>query len=127
MKDSRITLNILSSSLIVLVMVLIVFVLLKAGEVAYEMGFRVFTEPAMDASPGRDVAVRVEKEMSGLELGSVLEEKKLVDNGVLFAIQLRLSAYAGKLKAGTYTLNTSQTAVEMIRLLAGEGTEDTEE
>ncbi|MCI9004229.1 MAG: endolytic transglycosylase MltG [Lachnospiraceae bacterium] len=127
MKDSRITLNILSSSLNVLVMVLIVFVLLKAGEVAYEMGFRVFTEPAMDASPGRDVAVRVEKEMSGLELGSVLEEKKLVDNGVLFAIQLRLSAYAGKLKAGTYTLNTSQTAVEMIRLLAGEGTEDTEE
>jgi len=126
-KDSRITLNILSSSLNVLVMVLIVFVLLKAGEVAYEMGFRVFTEPAMDASPGRDVAVRVEKEMSGLELGSVLEEKKLVDNGVLFAIQLRLSAYAGKLKAGTYTLNTSQTAVEMIRLLAGEGTEDTEE
>ena len=127
MKDSRITLNILSSSLNVLVMVLIVFVLLKAGEVAYEMGFRVFTEPAMDASPGRDVAVRVEKEMSGLELGSVLEEKKLVENGVLFAIQLRLSAYAGKLKAGTYTLNTSQTAVEMIRLLAGEGTEDTEE
>ena len=127
MKDSRITLNILSSSLNVLVMVLIVFVLLKAGEVAYEMGFRVFTEPAMDASPGRDVAVRVEKEMSGLELGSVLEEKKLVDNGVLFAIQLRLSAYAGKLKAGTYTLNTFQTAVEMIRLLAGEGTEDTEE
>ena len=127
MKDSRITLNILSSSLNVLVMVLIVLVLLKAGEVAYEMGFRVFTEPAMDASPGRDVAVRVEKEMSGLELGSVLEEKKLVDNGVLFAIQLRLSAYAGKLKAGTYTLNTSQTAVEMIRLLAGEGTEDTEE
>ena len=127
MKDSRITLNILSSSLNVLVMVLIVFVLLKAGEVAYEMGFRVFTEPAMDASPGRDVAVRVEKEMSGLELGSVLEEKKLVDNGVLFAIQLRLSAYAGKLKAGTYTLNTSQPAVEMIRLLAGEGTEDTEE
>ena len=127
MKDSRITLNILSSSLNVLVMVLIVFVLLKAGEVAYEMGFRVFTEPAMDASPGRDVAVRVEKEMSGLELGSVLEEKKLVDNGVLFAIQLRLSAYAGKLKAGTYTLNSSQTAVEMIRLLAGEGTEDTEE
>ncbi len=127
MKDSRITLNILSSSLNVLVMVLIVFVLLKAGELAYEMGFRVFTEPAMDASPGRDVAVRVEKEMSGLELGSVLEEKKLVDNGVLFAIQLRLSAYAGKLKAGTYTLNTSQTAVEMIRLLAGEGTEDTEE
>ena len=127
MKDSRITLNILSSSLNVLVMVLIVFVLLKAGELAYEMGFRVFTEPAMDASPGRDVAVRVEKEMSGVELGSVLEEKKLVDNGVLFAIQLRLSAYAGKLKAGTYTLNTSQTAVEMIRLLAGEGTEDTEE
>lgn len=127
MKDSKMTLNILSSSLNVLIMVLIVFMLLKAGEIAYEMGYRVFTEPAMDASPGRDVAVRVEKEMSGLELGSMLEEKKLVDNGTLFAIQLRLSAYAGKVKAGTYTLNTSQTAGEIIRLLAGEGAEDAEE
>ncbi|MCI9531777.1 MAG: endolytic transglycosylase MltG [Lachnospiraceae bacterium] len=127
MKDSKIALNILSSSLNVLVMVLILFVLLKAGEVAYGLGYRIFTEPAMEASPGRDVAVRVEKDMSGIELGSMLEEKRLVDNGFLFAIQFGLSAYADKVKAGTYTLNTSQTAGEIIRLLAGEGAEDTEE
>lgn len=127
MKDSKMALSILSSSLNILVMVLILFVLLKAGGIAYDMGYRVFTEPAMDVSPGRDVAVRVEKGMSGMELGSRLEEKRLVDNGLLFAIQLRLSAYAGKLKEGTYTLNTSQTAGEIIQLLAGEGAEDTEE
>ncbi len=71
--------------------------------------------------------MRVEKDMSGIELGSMLEEKRLVDNGFLFAIQFGLSAYADKVKAGTYTLNTSQTAGEIIRLLAGEGAEDTEE
>ena len=71
--------------------------------------------------------MRVEKGMSSLELGSRLEEKRLVDNGLLFTIQLRLSAYADKLKEGTYTLNTSQTAEEMIQVLAGEGAEDTEE
>ncbi len=127
MKDSKMALSILSSSLNILVMVLILFVLLKAGGIAYDMGYRVFTEPAMDVSPGRDVAVRVEKGMSSLELGSRLEEKRLVDNGLLFTIQLRLSAYADKLKEGTYTLNTSQTAEEMIQVLAGEGAEDTEE
>ncbi len=127
MKDSKMVLNILSSSLNVLVMVLILFVLLKAGGIAYDLGYRVFTEPAMEASPGRDVAVRVEKDMSGLELGSMLEEKRLVDNGFLFAIQLGLSAYGDKVKAGTYTLNTSQDAGQIIRLLAGEGAEDTEE
>jgi UPF0755 protein len=127
MKSSKMTLSILNSVLSILIMVLILFVTLKAGEAAYALGYRIFTEPAVDREPGRDVTVRLQEGMSAQELGSLLEEKGLVDNGILFAIQLKLSALEDKLKSGKYTLNTSQTAEEMIQVLAGEETEETEE
>ncbi len=127
MQNGKTALNLLSSALNVLLLTLILFVLLKAGGIAYDMGYRIFTEPAMDVEPGRDVAVRVETGMSGLKLGSLLEEKRLVDSGLLFSVQLALSSYGKKIKPGTYTLNTSQTAEEMLLTLAGEGAEEEEE
>lgn len=37
-----------------------------------------------------------------------------------------MSAYHGKLKAGTYTLNTSMTAKDMMAVMAAEAEESTE-
>ena len=125
MKSSKMALSVLNSVLGILIMVLILFVTLKAGEAAYNLGYRVFTEPSVDKEPGKDVTVR--KGISATELGSLLEEKGLVDNGVLFSIQLYLSSFDDKLKSGDYVLNTSQTAEEMIQILAGEETEEAEE
>ncbi len=127
MRSSKMALSILNSVLGLLIMVLILFVTLKAGAAAYALGYRIFTEPAVDKEPGKDVTVRLRKGMSPSELGSLLEEKGLVDNGTLFSIQLRLSSFDDKLKSGSYTLNTSQTAEEMIQILAGEETEEAEE
>ncbi|GFI31632.1 MAG: aminodeoxychorismate lyase [Lachnospiraceae bacterium] len=127
MKSSKMALSVLNSVLGILIMVLILFVTLKAGEAAYNLGYRVFTEPSVDKEPGKDVTVRIQKGISATELGSLLEEKGLVDNGVLFSIQLYLSSFDDKLKSGDYVLNTSQTAEEMIQILAGEETEEAEE
>lgn len=120
MGNSKVMLNILYSVLSILMIVLIVFVFLKAGDVAYDLGYRVFTEPALEKAPGRDSTVKIEKGMSALELGNLLEEKQLVDNGLLFAIQLQISDYKDKIKAGKYTLNTSQTAKEMMQVMSEE-------
>lgn len=127
MKSSKMALSVLNSVLGILIMVLILFVTLKAGEAAYNLGYRVFTEPSVDKEPGKDVTVRIQKGISATELGSLLEENGLVDNGVLFSIQLYLSSFDDKLKSGDYVLNTSQTAEEMIQILAGEETEEAEE
>ena len=127
MKSSKMALSVLNSVLGILIMVLILFVTLEAGEAAYNLGYRVFTEPSVDKEPGKDVTVRIQKGISATELGSLLEEKGLVDNGVLFSIQLYLSSFDDKLKSGDYVLNTSQTAEEMIQILAGEETEEAEE
>ena len=127
MRNSKVVWNILNVALSILLAVLLAFVLLKAGEVAYDLGYRVFTEPALEETPGQDMSVVLTEGMSALELGSLLEEKRLVDSGLLFAIQLELSEYHDKIKAGKYTLNTSKNAQELMQILAGEEAEEKEE
>lgn len=127
MGKSKIALNVVGSVLSFSIMVLIVIVVLKAGKTAYDMGYRIFTEPAMEETPGQDMTVQIKDGMSSLELGNLLEEKKLVDSGLLFMIQLFVLDYDDKLKPGTYTLNTSQTAKEMMQVMAEEEIEETEE
>lgn len=87
---------------------------------AYDFGYRVFTESAVAAEPGEDVLVQIEDGMSDFALGKELEEKGLVRDGKLFALQLILSAYHNKLESGVYTLNTSMTPKEMIVSIANE-------
>ena len=47
-----------------------------------------------------------------------LKEKGLVEDAKLFFVQLKVSAYSGKLHSGVYTLNTSMTARDMMVLMA---------
>lgn len=81
----------------------------------------------MEETPGEDKTVKIKKDMSPLELGNLLEEKQLVDSGALFMLQLHVLDYDDKLKPGTYTLNTSQTAKEMMQVLSEEETEESAE
>lgn len=127
MGKGKIVLSVVSSILSISIMVLVVIVVLRAGKTAYGMGYRIFMEPAMEEAPGQDVTVEVKKGMSPMELGELLEGKKLVDSGVLFMLQLQVLDYNDKLKPGTYTLNTSQTAKEMMQVMAEEEVEEVTE
>ena len=64
--------------------------------------------------------------MSGSDIGSMLEDKGLIRDGKLFAVQLKLSAYSKKIKPGVYTLNTSMTAKEMMEVMSPVPEKDTE-
>jgi UPF0755 protein len=86
----------------------------------YDFGYRVFTEPAMEQAPGRDVMVLVKEDMSQREIAEMLEDKGLVRDSNLFLLQLKLSAYSGKLLPGVYTLNTSMEPKEMMVVMATE-------
>ena len=54
------------------------------------------------------------------EIAAKLKKEGLIRDASLFVWQERVSSYYGDEKAGTYTLNTSQTAEEMLAVLAGE-------
>ncbi len=120
MSASKVVLRILHVCISILVFLLVLFGLVKLGGQAYDLGYRVFTERPMENEPGTDVTVRVSEGMNALSLGTVLEEKGLVRDNKLFAVQMMLSAYAKKVKPGLYTLNTHQTAREMLKVMAAE-------
>lgn len=103
----------------IMVILLIVYAGVRISKTAYDFGYRVFTETAIDKAPGKDVDIQVTDDMSAKELGEELETKGLVRDASLFQIQLKLSAYSKKIKTGVYTLNTSMTPKEMIVVMAG--------
>lgn len=119
----------------IFILLIIAYVGVVLVTTAYEYGYRVFTESAVDSGKGKDVLVQIREGMSDLDIGTELEEKGLVRNAHLFAVQMKLSAYEGKLEPGVYTLKTSMTPKEMIvsmvqeqmeRKKATESTENTE-
>ena len=83
---------------------------------AYRFGYSVFTTPTAEQAPGRNVEFTV---LEGQTLRSVGEE--LVQNGLtassaVFVVQARIYGY--EILPGTYTLNTSQTIYEMLRIMS---------
>ena len=104
----------------VLAVVFVVWFTLSTSFKAHDFGYRVFTEPAMEAAPGINVEVTIEEGMSAKEIGKLLEKKGLVRDADLFVVQYKLSAYANEILAGTYTLNTSETAKEMMIIMSGQ-------
>lgn len=108
-----------------LIMLLVVYGTIRASSIAYDFGYRVFTEPPMAEAPGRDVLVTIEKTMGAKEIANSLLEKGLIRDANLFRLQYELSAYKGEIIPGTYILNTSMTAKEMMVIMA-EKVEDTE-
>lgn len=110
-----------------LILVLVVVGLVRAGQWAYDFGYRVYTESPVDSVPGTDKTVKVTSDMSAKEIGNILEEKGLIRDANLFVAQLKLSSYSGEIKSGTYTLNTSMTARDMMQIMsASDDTDETE-
>lgn len=96
----------------------------RAGQKAYDFGFRIFTEEAMTSEPGRDVAVTIVQGDSVLDIGKDFEEKGLIRDAYLFYVQKKCSVYDADVKPGFYTLNTSMTADDMFAIIAGRTDEE---
>lgn len=109
---------------VALAVAVIVFVY-KGALFAYDFGYRVFSEPAMTKEgEGWDVTVEVTMGKSALQVGELLQEKGLIRDAKLFYVQNLLSEYKDQLRAGIYTLNTSMTAKEMMRIMSAVPAED---
>ena len=101
-----------------LVVLLIAYGTLQASLVAYDFGYRVFTEPAMAEAPGVDVVVSIEESMGAKDIAKVLLEKGLIRDANLFWLQYQLSAYKGDIRPGMYTLNTSMAPKELMVVMS---------
>ena len=61
----------------IMVILLIVYAGVRISKTAYDFGYRVFTETAIDKAPGKDVDIQVTDGMSAKKLGEELEAKGL--------------------------------------------------
>ncbi len=127
MTAGKAILKVLTVSATILIWIFVVFALYRFGQYCYEMGYRVFTEPPMTtAENATDKLVTIDSDMNDFDIGKALEKKDLVDSGMLFVLQYKLSAYNGDIVPGTYTLSTSMTAKEMMAVMSHEDESSTE-
>lgn len=126
MNLNKLILKFVSISFSILVILLVVIGLIKLGSYCYDFGYRVFTETPVEEEPGTDVKVDVTDDLSEYQIGKLLKKDGLIRDANLFYAQLRMSAYHGKLKSGSYTLNTSMTSKDMMAVMAAESEESTE-
>ena len=108
-------------------LILVVVGIFKVGECAYTYCYSVVSDTAAEEEPGRDVSVSVTSDMSAGKVAKLLERKGLVKSADVFKIQMKITGYEDKIQPGKYVLNTSMRPREMLKILAGEETEEDEE
>ncbi len=108
-------------------LILVVVGIFKVGEYAYTYCYSVVSDTAAEEEPGRDVSVSVTSDMSAGKVAKLLERKGLVKSADVFKIQMKVTGYEDKIQPGKYVLNTSMRPREMLKILAGEETEEYEE
>ncbi|MCI6880270.1 MAG: endolytic transglycosylase MltG [Lachnospiraceae bacterium] len=108
-------------------LILVVVGIFKVGEYAYTYCYSVVSDTAAEEEPGRDVSVSVTSDMSAGKVAKLFERKGLVKSADVFKIQMKVTGYEDKIQPGKYVLNTSMRPREMLKILAGEETEEDEE
>lgn len=110
--------SIFSVAVKVVLAIIVVLFVYKYAIIAYNYGYRVFTEPPVSMGEGRSITVSIGEDNTTLEIGEMLETKGLIRDSKLFFLQELASENHGKIKAGKYELSTSMTAPEMISIMA---------
>ncbi len=118
---------ILETAVRIIILLVIISFVYKAGAKAYDFGYRVFAERPMTMGVGRDVIVTIPDGKGPRQIGSILVDRGLIRDANLFFVQELLSAYHGKLKSGTYTLNTAMNSTQMMEVMSGSDEESEEE
>lgn len=127
MKTRDLVFAVLGTITKVIVTILVVYYVYQGALIAYDYGYRIFAEPAMtEEGEGWEVKVTVPMGSSAKEVGELLQGKGLIRDANLFYLQNLLSEYKDEIKPGTYVLNTSMTAREMMEVMSEETQESSE-
>lgn len=125
MKNGNMILAVVSTIVKAALILVAALMIYRGAKLAYDYGYRIFTEPAMSAGEGRSVSVTLKPDMSAKEVGQMMEEKGLSRDANLFALQYLLSEYKEEVKPGTYEVSTAMTAEEIIAAMAPAQTQTT--
>lgn len=125
MEGRQVVGTVLGAVVKVVLAAIILMLIYNYSVTAYEYGYRVFGEEAMDAEPGRDVSVTVTREYEAEDIGELLSQKGLIRDANLFVIHEKLSSSEGGIAPGTYELNTAMTVEEMVEVMISQSNVET--
>lgn len=113
-------------SIYVICIGLAIAVIYGLGSLGFKVGNAVFNEQSIDPKKmGRDVVVVIDEgKTSDGEVAHLLYVNGLAKDEWIVKIQIKLSDYRGKFKAGVYTLSTEMTPTEMFEVLAPKDTSE---
>jgi UPF0755 protein len=120
---NKVTGAVIAISIRLILLALIVLLLYEGVTKGYEFGHEIFYASAMEAKPGRDIDIKVEKGASITSVAKLLKEKGLITNPYSLIIQAEFFNY--KANSGSYTLNTSMTSRDILQMM-NENTEKKE-
>lgn len=126
MSIKRVALAVINTAIRIIILAIVVVYVYKTALTAYDFGYRVFAEEPMGYGNGMDIEVTIPLGKSVRQTGVLLKEYGLIRDENLFVVQELLSAHHGEMQAGTYTMNTTMTAEELIAIMSVES-EDSEE
>lgn len=120
---NKVTGAVIAISIRLILLALIVLLLYEGVTKGYEFGHDIFYASAMEAEPGQDKEIKVDKGTSIAGVAKLLKEKGLIANEYSFIIQAKFFDY--KANPGSYTLNTSMTSKDILQMM-NENTEEKE-
>ena len=109
------------------IVVVVIYAIKQICIKAYDYGYRIYSEPPMAEDEGIDIVVDIPMGSSAADTGKILKDNGLIRDDRLFYMQELLSDYHGKTEPGTYKLNTSMTAEEMLAEMSPSVSEDATE
>ncbi|MBO5552101.1 MAG: endolytic transglycosylase MltG [Lachnospiraceae bacterium] len=101
-----------------LIVIFVIYAIKNLCFMAYDYGYRIYSEPPMAEGDGVDIVVNIPMGSSVSDTAEILKDNGLIRDERLFGLQERFSDYHGKLESGMYTLNTSMTAEEMLAAMS---------
>ncbi len=94
---------------------------------AYDFGMALFSDKGMDSAPGQDIGITITKGESHQAIAKDLQESGVVKNSTVFYLQLKLYLGDGeKVYPGEYTLNSSMSGEELVKILKTKPEEESE-
>lgn len=105
---------------------LTIAVVYVVGARMFDIGNSIFNEQAIDQkNAGVEKVIKLDSDnMSDAEIAHILVANRLTRDEFITKLQIKMSGFGGKFKAGTYTLSTEMKPSDMFKLLAagkGEG------
>lgn len=109
-----------------LVYVVMIVVAIVCATTAYSFGSQIFSNEGVDPKPGTDMTFTVDEGTSIESFGKTLEEFNVIKSSRVFTVQSYLYEVI-KIKAGTYSFNTSQSNEEIFKIINAGPEEDKKE